>query len=131
MKTTITAIAFTLITFASFAQTAEVVNPKDHNIPAVLDSMGIATIVDAEALEAKFPSVKLNAAKGELKMKFHNPNKANYTLYVYDVNGDIVEGQMDITNGKVVVTQGNLPAALYTYQLRGEGNIYCGRFLFN
>jgi hypothetical protein len=89
--------------------------------------------VDEQLLEEKFPSVKIfpNPASQTVNVKFNNPNRKSYRIDVYDVEGQMVYMQTGITSDEFVFYRGNISKGIYTYRLSGEGNSYCGKFIFD
>jgi hypothetical protein len=106
---------------------------RDVDVAAMLQDMGIATSVDEQALETKFPSVKIfpNPAIQSITMQFYNPNHKPFRLEVYDLKGVMVYMRQNITTSEIILFRGNLDKGTYLYKLTGNGNIYSGKIIFN
>jgi hypothetical protein len=91
----------------------------------------VQTGVNEAQLEERYPSVKLypNPSMGDVNIEFYNPNKQNYTLQVYMINGMLVTMNENIQTDKIVIPGNTLAAGPYIYVLQGEGNTYMGKFI--
>jgi hypothetical protein len=106
---------------------------KDVDVDLLLRDLGISTQVDESSLEEKFPSVKIfpNPAIHSMTMKFSNPDRKPFRLEIFDSKGSMVYMQTDIRTSEIIFFRGTLSLGMYTYKLSGNGNIYCGKMMFN
>lgn len=107
-------------------------NLGDIDVNAFLQEMGIVTKVDEDALNKKYPGVKLfpNPATEHLTIEFYNPDAKKFILEVYDLGGTLVMNQNNVTQSKIEIQRGWLSSGVYTYKLTGNGNTHCGKFIF-
>lgn len=107
-------------------------NLGDIDVDAFLQEMGITTKVDEEALNKKYPSVKLfpNPATEQINIEFYNPDTKPFRLEVYDLGGTLVMQQNNVNQSKIEIQRGWLSSGVYTYKLTGNANTHCGKFIF-
>lgn len=103
-------------------------NAKDVDVMAFLDKAGIKVRVDEEALVEKYGLVDLEVADKSINMSFPNPKEDNYTLDIYDLQGNPIISLIDIYDDEVSVETMYLQSTEYLYKLRGNGNLYAGKF---
>jgi len=61
-------------------------------------------------------------------VKFNNQERHNYTLYIKDITGKVIRTINNITDEKIKLNRGGLPAGLYLIELRGP-EIYRGKIV--
>jgi hypothetical protein len=123
------------ITFFSLCSfTGETTTGVDADVNAILTAMGITTVVDEAALEAKYPSIKVTQvafSNGmDVQLSFANPTAQNYNLDIYDYEGNPVASFNNIIDSKQNVPATFFNRGSYTYKLTGEGNVYAGKFFY-
>lgn len=118
---------------AVIANTTETVvdTVADQNVQDVLDSMGVSTSVDEEALNERTGTIKLypNPAINVLNIEFTNDDNEAHALSIYSVTGSLVYYQDDIQQSKISVDITELVAGAYIYQLSGGTRFYAGQFI--
>lgn len=104
-------------------------NPKDVDVAAMLDEMGIPTEVDEKALEEKYPGVNIKMGEQELIFTFEGQGEQPYTLLIFDNFGNHLISYLNIEDGHVQVEREVLrDNTNFTYRLTGNGDTYAGRF---
>jgi len=103
---------------------------EDTTLMEEEDSTLHTSISDYE-LEERYPSVKLypNPSSGEVHIEFYNPNRQNYALQVYTMNGMLVIADEEIQSEKVTIRGNTLAPGPYIYMLQGDGKMYMGKFI--
>lgn len=104
---------------------------KDHDVDAYIEKLGIKTEVNEEELEEKYPGAKIyvNPENGNTTIKFHNPDKKNYRLDIYDINKGLVASFVNVSANQVELEREFFDVGAYIYKLVGENNTYCGTFM--
>ncbi|CAN5433932.1 hypothetical protein BH09BAC1_BH09BAC1_10830 [soil metagenome] len=97
----------------------------------IIEDSTVHTGVNDYDLEERYPSVKLypNPTSGEVHIEFFNPNRQNYTMQVFTMNGQLVVMEEGIANSKVTISGNTLAPGPYIYMLQGEGKMYMGKFI--
>lgn len=97
----------------------------------VIEDTTIQTSVNDYDLESRYPSVKLypNPSSGEVHIEFYNPNRQQYTLQVFTMNGMLVTVDEQIETDKINILGNTLAPGPYIYLLQGEGKMYMGKFI--
>jgi hypothetical protein len=76
----------------------------------------------------EYVSVFPNPSLGNTTLAFENSAKENFTLLVYNCNGELVFARNHISESKAQIERGDLPAGLYFYQLHSATRSLAGKF---
>ncbi|MDX2001003.1 MAG: T9SS type A sorting domain-containing protein [Chitinophagales bacterium] len=105
---------------------------EDAAAQQLLDSLGISTAVDEQALETKYGSVKTypNPADNEVFIEYPNADNREFSIQVFAMNGATVRYADHLVGDKITIERGDLAKGMYTYKLSDGRNTYIGKILF-
>jgi len=104
--------------------------PVDEPIEDDQTTATKSSSVDVENIEQS-SMIYPNPAKEVATLKFANPENKQFTLRLYNVEGQLMRSIGNIRNNKVKIRKLGLSKGNYIYKLKGEsGQLYMGKLIF-